>query len=203
MPAADPPSDHYFSTAPGSPSAPRDIRVVVDGEAMHLTTDRGVFSSGHLDPGTAVLLRRAPDPPKTGTLLDLGCGYGAITCALARRSPGATVLGVDVNPRALDLTRANAHRMGFDNVVVQRPDDVGPATTFTAIYSNPPTHIGKPRLHEMLLRWLPRVESGGRAYLVVHRHLGSDSLQRWLETVGFSCERLASVRGYRVIAAGR
>jgi 16S rRNA (guanine1207-N2)-methyltransferase len=177
--------------------------VVVDGEAMHLTTDRGVFSSDHLDPGTSVLLQRAPKPPPTGTLLDLGCGYGVIACSLARRAPGATVIGIDVNSRALALTRANAARLGLPNVVVHQPDDVDPATSFAAIYSNPPIHIGKPQLHALLLRWLPRLEPDGRAYLVVHRHLGSDSLQRWLESAGYPCQRLASVRGYRVLAAGR
>jgi len=195
--------DHYFSVAPASPSAPRDIRVVVGGEAMHLTTDRGIFSGDHLDPGTAVLLRRAPDPPADGTLLDIGCGYGVIACSLARRSPRATVIGVDVNARALELTRANARRLGLGNVVAHQPDSVDPATTFAAIYSNPPIHIGKPLLHGLLLRWLPRLEPGGRAYLVVHRHLGSDSLQRWLGSVGFACERVTSVRGYRVLSAGR
>jgi 16S rRNA (guanine1207-N2)-methyltransferase len=168
---------------------------------MHLTTDRGVFSGDHLDPGTAVLLRRAPDPPATGTVLDIGCGYGVIACSLARRAPRATVLGVDVNLRALELTRANAQRLELSNVVVQHPDEVSPDLTFSAIYSNPPIHVGKPLLHALLLRWLPRLEPNARAYLVVHRHLGSDSLQRWLDSIGFPCERLASVRGYRVLAA--
>lgn len=195
--------DHYFSPTPASPSAPRDIRVVVNGDAMHLTTDRGVFSGDHLDPGTSVLLQRAPDPPASGTLLDIGCGYGVIACSLARRSPEAMVVGVDVNTRALELTRANAQRLGLSNVVEQQPDEVDPATTFAAIYSNPPIHIGKPLLHGLLLQWLPRLDPGGRAYLVVHRHLGSDSLQRWLDSVGYPCERLASVRGYRVLSAGR
>ena len=195
--------DHYFSLVPGSASAPRDIRVVVGGQAMHLTSDRGVFSGDHLDPGTAVLLRRAPDPPATGSLLDIGCGYGVIACSLARRSPGATVIGVDVNVRALELTRLNAQRLDLPNVVACQPDEVDPAATFAAIYSNPPIHVGKPLLHGLLLRWLPRLEPGGRAYFVVHRHLGSDSLQRWLGSVGFPCERLASVRGYRVLSAGR
>jgi 16S rRNA (guanine1207-N2)-methyltransferase len=168
---------------------------------MHLTTDSGVFSGDHLDPGTAVLLRRAPGPPSSGTLLDIGCGYGVIACSLARRAPDATVVAVDVNARALELTRANAERLGLANVVVQQPDEVSPDLTFAAIYSNPPIHVGKPLLHALLLRWLPRLEPDGQAYLVVHRHLGSDSLQRWLDSIGFPCERLASVRGYRVLAA--
>jgi 16S rRNA (guanine1207-N2)-methyltransferase len=170
---------------------------------MLLTTDRGVFSGDHLDAGTGVLLQRAPDPPTIGTLLDIGCGYGVIACSLARRAPDAMIIGIDVNARALELTRLNARRLGLPNVIAQQPEDVDPATRFAAIYANPPVRIGKARLHSLLLQWLPRLEPGGRAYLVVHRHLGSDSLQRWLDSVGFPCERLASVRGYRVLSAGR
>ena len=100
--------------------------------------------------------------------------------------------GPDLSPRmARDVTRA---------VRAERPDDVDPDATFAAIYANPPIRIGKAALHALLLRWLPRLEIDGRAYLVVHRNLGSDSLQRWLDGVGHPCERIASVRGYRVLA---
>ena len=51
---------------------------------------------------------------------------------------------------------------------------------FAAIWSNPPIRVGKAALHDMLLTWLPRLDAGGTAYLVVQKNLGSDSLQRWL-----------------------
>ena len=35
--------------------------------------------------------------------------------------------------------------------------------------------------------------------LVVHKHLGADSLQRWLIEQAFPTERLASSSGYRVL----
>ena len=192
-------AEHYFSATPGSASNPHEIRAVLGGLEVHLASDVGVFSHGHLDPGTAILLRRAPAPPATGALLDLGCGYGPVACWLALRSPGAEVVAVDVNDRALDLTRQNAARHDLVNVVVAEPDQVDPALSFAAIYSNPPIHVGKPELHALLGRWLARLEPGGHAYLVVQKHLGSDSLQRWLAEEGWACERLTSVRGYRVL----
>ena len=46
--------------------------------------------------------------------------------------------------------------------------------------------------------------AGGRALLVVQRHLGADSLHHWLQREGFLTERLASSKGYRVlVVAGR
>ena len=111
------------------------------------------------------------------------------------------VWAVDVNERALELVRRNADRAGVTNVIPARPDDVPPEVTFTAIYSNPPVRIGKVALHEMLGRWLGRLEADGRCFLVVHKNLGSDSLARWLEERGFAVHRLASRKGYRILEA--
>jgi len=59
--------------------------------------------------------------------------------------------------------------------------------------------VGKAALHDLLTQWLDRLTPDGCAYLVVHRHLGSDSLQRWLAERPYAVERLASVRGYRIL----
>ncbi|MFZ0077476.1 MAG: methyltransferase, partial [Trebonia sp.] len=94
-------SQHYFEPQPKAAHRPGLVRVVLPDVYLELATDSGVFSPGRLDPGTRLLLERAPAPPPAGDLLDLGCGYGPIACVLAARSPGATVWAVDVNERAL------------------------------------------------------------------------------------------------------
>ncbi|MGK5558515.1 MFS transporter, partial [Actinomadura kijaniata] len=65
--------------------------------------------------------------------------------------------------------------------------------------SNPPIRIGKAALHDLLLTWLPRLTPTGQAHLVVQKHLGSDSLQRWLADQGFPTRRLASRSAYRIL----
>ena len=190
--------DHYFSTTPSSTSRPSTIRVTARGATIELTTDRGTFSPHRLDPGTAFLLDAAPAPPSSGRFLDLGCGYGPIAVTLARLAPDAEVVAVDVNERSRSLTRANAERLGLTNVVVAAPDDVDEAP-FDLIWSNPPIRIGKAALHELLSAWLRRLAPGGTAVLVVNRHLGADSLQRWLDEQGVPTERLASKKGYRLL----
>lgn len=195
----DPPS-HYFAPAPGLGSRPQQVKLALPDQTLSLATDRGVFSAGRIDPGTAVLLSHAPDPPSSGEILDLGCGYGPIAIALARRAPSARIWAVDVNERALELTRANASGCSAPNVVAARPDDVPVGVRFDAIYSNPPIRIGKPQLHEILLHWLGRLAPGGRAFLVVQKNLGSDSLARWLGERGFGVERITTKGAYRVLA---
>jgi len=187
----------YFDDEPGTPSDPVIIDVTLPDTAFTMETDRGVFSRGHLDTATSMLLRADLPLPSTGQLLDLGCGSGAIALTMARRSPDATVWAVDVNTRALDLTMRNAERNGVSNIRAVRPEQVPSDIAFSAIWSNPPIRIGKAALHELLLRWLARLD--GTAVLVVQKHLGADSLQHWLTSEGYRCERVSSKAGFRLL----
>ena len=193
------PKSHYFEAQPAAPSRPRTVRLRLGELQLEMQADHGVFGFRGIDLGTLLLLKEAPAPPAAGDLLDLGAGYGPIALALARRSPGARVWAVDVNERALELTRANAEAAALPNVVAALPDGVPEDVRFDAIYSNPPVRIGKAPLHDMLLRWLPRLRVGGAAYLVVQRNLGSDSLASWLVERGFAVTRLKSKKGYRIL----
>jgi 16S rRNA (guanine1207-N2)-methyltransferase len=197
------PAGHYFDAEPGAASRPRTVRLDLPDRSLTLTTDRGVFSGDRVDPGTKYLLLDGPPLPATGTFVDLGCGYGPIACTLAARKPAATVWAVDVNQRALELCRANAAALGLTNVRAGRAEEVSPDLVVDRLWSNPPIRIGKPALHDLLLAWLRRLAPDGRGVLVVQKHLGADSLQRWLETEGFATERLGSRTGYRLLEVAR
>ncbi|MER7890330.1 methyltransferase [Micromonospora sp. NPDC094482] len=198
--------DHYFTAEPTTAARTREVEFTVADRDYTLASASGVFSAVRLDPGTAVLLRKAelPSPETGGDLLDLGCGFGPISCVLATTAPAATVWAVDVNERARELTAANAERIGAaDRVRVRAPDEVPAELRFAQLWSNPPIRIGKDELHELLLRWLPRLADDGVAWLVVARHLGGDSLHRWLVEQGWQVERQASQKGYRVLRVTR
>ncbi|SIO91410.1 class I SAM-dependent methyltransferase [Nocardiopsis sp. JB363] len=210
-------AQHYFDSSPDAASRPSTADLVLPDVHLRLHTDRGVFSPDKVDLGTRVLLESVPAPPPEGDLLDVGCGYGPIALTLAHRAPNARVLGVDVNARAVSLARRNAteHRMDHARFSVITPEgglalEQGQGTAaqpeaddllgpFDVIWSNPPIRVGKDILHTLLLTWLSRLAPGGVAHLVVQRHLGSDSLQKWLEAQGHPTERLASRAGFRVL----
>lgn len=199
-------SDHYFTASPSSDENLRRIRVTLGGRVGEVTTAGGIFSPGHVDAGTAVLLASTPPPPPGGNLLDLGCGWGPITLALAQESPHATVWAVDVNERALDLVRRNAAEWELPNIRAVLPDDVPRDIVFRSIRSNPPIRVGKNELHGLLESWIPRLDERSDAWLVVQRNLGSDSLQRWLTATfeeGYSVSRAATGRGFRVLRVRR
>jgi 16S rRNA (guanine1207-N2)-methyltransferase len=191
--------EHYFSAVPASAERPRRIGVSLDGAEFEFETAAGVFSADGIDPGTRVLLDTVPPPPETGAVLDLGCGWGPIAIAMARRAPRADVWAVDVNQRALALTAANA-RIADVRVNCASPEDIPPDLAFTTIWSNPPIRVGKDALHDLLETWLPRLAPACTAWLVVSKQLGADSLARWLEDRGWEVSRAGTKRGYRVLA---
>ena len=197
------PAGHYFHGDPAVASRPATVRLDLPDRSLTLATDRGVFSADRVDDGTKYLLLAAPSPPPTGTVVDLGCGYGPIACTLAARTPGATVWAVDVNQRALDLCRANAAALGLTNVRVAHVDDLPAELSVDLLWSNPPIRIGKDALHALLAGWLGRLAPGGSAVLVVRKHLGADSLQRWLESQGWPTQRIGSRTGYRLLEVSR
>lgn len=198
--------EQYFQSAPTSEDVRRTLTVTLRGEECTVEVSNGVFSGGRVDLGTSVLLKRAPEPPAEGTFLDVGCGWGPIAIALAKASPEAQVYAIDVNERALELTAKNAQSNGCPNVVTLPADGVPEDLTFDLIWSNPPIRVGKDALHELLMTWLPRLNPGGAAYLVVQRNLGADSLIPWLANAlgdGFAVSKYHSAKGYRVIEVAR
>lgn len=195
---------HYFDPSPSVVPTPISFDVSGPWGSLQMVAESGVFSGGGLDKGTEVLLRTVvrmslPSPAPGALACDMGCGSGVLACVLAASHPDWTVHAVDVNERARDLTRRNAetNRLGNVNVLhgLAPPADA----RYHVIWSNPPIRIGKEALHELLMLWLSHLHPDGYALLVVARHLGADSLVKWLTTEGFPVRRVSSSRGFRVI----
>ena len=201
-------SEHYFTASPAVEAEERAHRFTIRGVEHAVVTASGVFSADRLDKGTQVLLDHVPDPPEAGTFLDLGCGWGPITLALAVAAPGATVLATDVNERSLALTARNAAAAGLDNVRTSQAEALlaelhQTSTPVDLIWSNPPVRIGKDALHELLLSWLALLSADGEAWLVMLKNLGADSLATWLTGQGWEVSRQASSKGFRVLRVRR
>lgn len=190
---------HYFSDPEDPlPKNLREIHATIFGHDLTFYTAPGVFSGSRLDPGTAVLLRTV-EPPAAGHILDLGCGFGPIAIGLAYHSEQVSVDAVDVNTHALQLTELNAARAGIGQRITTGTPETLTDSRYAQIWSNPPIRIGKQALHELLLSWLPRLDDGGIAYLVVSKNLGGDSLATWLTNQGWPTSKLASAKGFRVL----
>lgn len=199
-------NEHYFSAAPTGEERRRRIDVQLAGEVFKLETAASIFSPDGVDRGTEVLLDAVPGPPQRGHFLDIGSGWGPIALTLGMLAPIADITAVEVNERAAELTARNAKHLGLSNITVKRPDEVAEVTRFDLIWSNPPIRIGKEALHELLIRWLPTLNPGGAAWLVVAKKLGADSLMPWIDKMlqekspgQFIVRRAATNKGFRVL----
>lgn len=101
--------------------------------------------------------------------VELGCGVGRVTAALAQRC--GQVWGVDISANHLKLAAQHMDAQGLANVHLHHAvavDDVAPAPAFDLLYSrivlqhNPP-----PVMHRMLRQLLSRLSPGGLAYFQV------------------------------------
>jgi 16S rRNA (guanine1207-N2)-methyltransferase len=163
-------SSHYYR--PGRRRGP--VRLISDhirGVTVEFYVTGDVFSATQVDPGTRLLIEHAAVPER-GTVLDLGCGYGAIGITLAKAHPGLRVVMVDVNPRAVALARRNVrHNRVEDRVEVLQGNLYEPleGRRFDAILSNPPLAAGMDTVLE-IIRGAPRyLEPHGSLQLVMRK----------------------------------
>jgi 16S rRNA G1207 methylase RsmC len=193
--------EHYFSSDPATAKKTVSIAIQVAGAELSLQAASGTFSSSKLDAGTAVLLRHDRLFPKDGNVLDLGCGWGPIGISIAHSSPKTKVFGIDINQRSIEQSNLNAKALKLSNYQALHAENLPADLSFSAIWSNPPIRVGKKVLHELMQTYIPRLEPGGKAMLVVQKNLGADSFQRWLTTTfdGSEVKRIDTDKGYRVI----
>ena len=141
-----------------------------DGERLEFDVAHTLFASHEVDLGTQLLLRYIEAEPAPRRILDLGCGYGVLGIALARRFPGAEVVLADSDLLALRYAGANAILNEATNV--HAVGSVGleqvPAGTFDLIVSNVPAKIGDRAIEEdFVLAPRSRLAPGGAYWFVV------------------------------------
>lgn len=66
---------------------------------------------------TEILIDRAVNLKKEfKKILDIGTGTGLIAIALAKEFKNAEIIGLDINPKAIDLAKKNARHHKVDNI---------------------------------------------------------------------------------------
>ena len=126
------------------PYARTRLTVRALGLALPLDVPADVFASRAVDAGTLLLLRNLPErAPRS--VLDLGCGYGALGLPVAASFPHARALLVDRDLLAVRAASHNARSLGLSNVEA-RPGlgyrDLSEGARFDLVLCNVPARIG-------------------------------------------------------------
>ncbi|HIU33023.1 MAG TPA: class I SAM-dependent methyltransferase [Candidatus Pullichristensenella excrementigallinarum] len=194
-------SEHYFSQNPSSPHSERSVWISALGEKLLFTTDAGVFSRDGLDSGTRILLEALP--PLSGRVLDLGCGWGAVGCLLAKKYPEAEFLLTDINQRAVELSQRNLQENGLKNAAAIQGDGFSSVTgAFRWILTNPPIRAGKAVIYSLFSQARSFLEPEGALVIVIRKQQGAKSAENYLRELYSQVECLDKSGGYWVLMAG-
>ena len=186
-----------------------------NGSSGLLVTTEDAFLGGQ------ILIRQPRNGPRAGldavflaggcaaqkgwNVLDVGSGSGIVALAVARRVPGVTVTGIEIDPQLVALSRDNAEANGLASAVrfiegdVTAPSsalsDLGVVpSSFDHVLANPPflaagearlppdamlrrAHAARPEEWESWLRFLATFAKPGAALTLIHR---ADALPRLL-----------------------
>lgn len=77
--------NYYYSKNPNVEHDEKYWNFELLGHEFTFVTDNGVFSKNTVDYGSRVLLNALATTDLSGAILDVGCGYGPIGLALAKK----------------------------------------------------------------------------------------------------------------------
>lgn len=191
-------SEHYYTSAPTSKSRIRQLEYEYRGEKVLFETDNGVFSKDEVDAGSEVLIRALPDD-MTGSLLDIGCGWGAMGVTLGKKYPSLRLTLCDVNSRALELCRRNAalNRVQAEILLSDGCEHV--EGQFDTVITNPPIRAGKQVIYRLFREAGQHLVGDGALYIVIRKQQGAESAVKYLKTIFADVSAVDKSGGYWVL----
>jgi 16S rRNA (guanine1207-N2)-methyltransferase len=195
--------EHYYSRTQKVESDPKFWDYTLKNNHFRFKTDNGVFSKKEVDFGSRLLIEAFEMPDVNGSVLDVGCGYGPIGLSIARTFPNRTVHMVDVNERALTLTKENAELNQISNVKVYESDRLSTVSEveFAAVLTNPPIRAGKKVVHEIFEQSYHHLVPNGELWVVIQKKQGAPSAVEKLNEIFSEVEIVEKDKGYFIIKA--
>lgn len=195
-------SEHYYSKKPTTARDVHTIEETLRGRKFTFVTDAGVFSKKGVDYGSKALIA-VMQFPERASVLDVGCGYGPIGLAAASMIPQGKVTMVDINERAIELSRQNAERNHIGNVDILQSDMLAEVMNrkFDVVLTNPPIRAGKETVHSIFEQACEVLNPGGSLWIVIQKKQGAPSAVAKLESLFSKVVEIGKDKGYRIIKA--
>ncbi len=106
---------------------------------------------------------------------------------------------VDINQRAIDLTKENAQKNHIKADIFQSNLYDKVEGHFEAIISNPPIRAGKKVVHEIIEKAPQHLDVGGSLTLVIQKKQGAPSAKQKMEEIFGQCDILKKDKGYYIL----
>lgn len=176
-------SDHYYSRKPEGAEKLSTWETELDGIPFVFTTSTGVFSKNDVDFGSRLLIETIKKPDIQAPILDLGCGYGPIGLSLAKKYPDTLIKMVDINERAIKMTKLNAEKNMVSNVDVEQSDGfevIQEDNKYSMIVTNPPIRVGKQFIYSLFEESKRYLQPKGELWIVIQKKQGAPSAIKFL-----------------------
>ncbi len=167
---------------------PRSFIAQLGKHEVTLLADYGVFSSTRIDDGTALLFEVAQRHPRSGTIADIGIGYGPLAIGLVLNGVGHSAIGTETDCVSLWLARQNAEAHDVPLELSCTSDPAAVESTPLSV-CNIPTHVNAKQALPFMSA-LARRAHDGALLVVVHASLEARYTQH-LVSAGLAVERHA------------
>ena len=190
----------YFDNDKNIKSERKLINFSFNDKNFSLYTDNGVFSKDKLDYGTRILLENIDINNLKGRVLDLGCGIGVVGIILGTLNKNISIDMVDINERAIILTKDNVKFNNINNNVFVSNVYSNINGKYNYIITNPPIRAGKEVVRKFLLGGYDYLTDDGILYFVIRKDQGALSIKKILEETK-KVEIINRDKGYFIIKA--
>lgn len=190
--------EHYYTEQPTSEIKKRTFVQTIKNKELTLTSVSGVFSFDDKIDRASELLIKAYDPSGK-TVLDLGCGYGAIGLFIKAFYPEQEVYLSDINERAVKFSSQNASHNRLEVKTVK--SDLYSAfegISFDDIVTNPPLAAGKKLLFSLIEQGFDHLNPNGALWLVAFHNKGGSTLKEFMGRRFGNAEDMVKSGGVRV-----
>lgn len=191
-------SEHYYTEKPTSEIKEIGFTQSINGVELSLISVSGVFShEDKVDRASRLLIESFS--PSGKTVLDLGCGYGAVGLFTKALYKDRIICMSDINERAVEYTRLNAARNRLDITAVK--GDLFSAlesSTFDDIVTNPPLAAGKQLLTRLIFEAYDYLNPSGALWLVAYHNKGGSTLKEIMRERFGNAEDMEKSGGIRV-----
>jgi len=192
--------NHYFLENPDLETLERNLALEIFHTKFRFITHNGLFSCTEIDDASVTLIKSLP--PLTGTLLDLGCGYGVLGIVLAKTYP-IEVTMADINRTALTYAGKNAKLNQVHATTIHSDSFANISGTFDNIVLNPPIHAGKEVMYRMYEESAQHINPGGALYVVILKKHGAESTLKKLNALFSHVNILYKKKGCYVFQANK